>query len=143
VTRRGRWVAYAAAAWALIFACFHVIWALGWYVGPDAEQARAAFAVRWKLVCDIVVAGVCVIAVPVALALGMPWGRRVPRRVLGFLAWTGSGLLALRSVASLIQAGYFIVVGRFTVRAMGIWEPWFYPGATLFGVGTWRYWRGR
>ena len=37
-------VAYAAAVWAFVFACFHVVWALGWYPLLDAEGARAAFA---------------------------------------------------------------------------------------------------
>ncbi|MGH7471256.1 MAG: DUF3995 domain-containing protein [Longimicrobiales bacterium] len=134
-----RWIAFAAASWALIFGIFHVLWASGRYVGLDAEQARIAFARPWFLVYDLVVAAMCVIAVPVALALGMPWGRRVSRRVLGFLAWTGTILLGLRSCASLIQTGYLMAVGRFSLRDFGIWEPWFYLGAFLFAVSTWQY----
>lgn len=135
------WTAYAAAVWALIFAVFHFVWASGWYIGLDAEQARRAFAVRWKLIYDLVAGGMCLVAVPVALALTMPWGRRLPRRLLGFFAWTGTGLLVLRSVASLIQTAYFVATGQFSLAAMGIWEPWFYLGATLFAVSTWRFWR--
>lgn len=136
------WIACAAATWALIFAAFHFIWASGWYIGlADKEGAAAGFAVPWKLTYDIVAGVMCAMAVPVALALGLPWGLRQPRRLVGFLAWTGTGLLVLRAVASLIQGAYLLLVGRFSLRDMGIWEPWFYLGAALFAVSTWSYWR--
>ncbi|MGH2396555.1 MAG: hypothetical protein ACRDFW_06115 [bacterium] len=99
-------IAYAAACWALVFAFFHLVRAAGWYIGLDPIQAAAAFAVRWKLAYDLVAAGMCIVAVPVALALAMPWGRCVPRRLLGTLACIGTGLLVLRAVGSMIQAGY-------------------------------------
>jgi hypothetical protein len=134
-------LAYAAALWAFIFAVFHLIWASGWYVGLDAEAARVAFARWWTLAYDLVVAAMCITAVPVALAMGMPWGKNLPRRWLGAIAWTGTGLLVLRSIASLIQSGYLLVMRRFSLAVMGIWEPWFYLGATLFTLTTWRYWR--
>jgi hypothetical protein len=145
-TRQGRttrhdWIVYAAACWALVFAAFHIVWAAGWYIGLDPVQARAAFAVPWKLAYDLVVAGMCLVAAPVALALVMPWGQRVPRRLLGALLWTGTGLLLLRAVASLVQTAYFVVINQFSWRDMGVWEPWFYLGATLFGITLWRYWR--
>lgn len=94
------WTAYAAALWALIFARFHVVWATGWYVGLDAEQSRIAFSKPPFLVYDLMVAGMCAVAVPVALAVTMPWGHRVPRRLLGMVAWGGSGLLDLSFLAS-------------------------------------------
>ena|SRR5262244_3897230 len=138
---RHYWIAYGAACWALIFAAFHIVWAAGWYIGLDPVKAQAAFAVPWKLAYDLVVAGMCIVAVPVALAVAMPWGQRVPRRLLGALAWTGTGLLLLRAVASLIQVAYVVVAGQFRWRDMGAWEPWFYLGATLFAINLWRYWR--
>ena len=133
-------MAYAAALWALIFAIFHIIWASGWYpLLADPEQARIAFAIPWKWWFDVVVAAMCVVAVPIALALVMTWGRHVPHRLIVTLAAIGSALLVLRSTASLIQIGYFIATGRFRVAAVGIWEPWFYLGAILFSVSTWRF----
>ena len=80
------WVAYGAAIWALIFAAFHIIWAAGYYPLLDAEQARIAFAVPWKWTYDVVVAAMCVIAVPVALAPVMSWGQYLPRLLI-FRAW--------------------------------------------------------
>lgn len=141
--RVGPWVAWAAALWASVFAAFHIIWAAGWYPLLDAPQARAAFATPWKWAFDVVVAGMCVIAVPVALAPVVSWGRHAPRRLISTLARIGTALLLLRSVASLIQAGYLLVAGRFDVAAMGIWEPWFYLGAVLFSLSTWRARRWR
>ena len=131
---------YAAAFWALIFAVFHLIWATGWYVGLNPETARIAFAKTPFFVYDLVVAGVCAFAVPVALALAMPWGRRLPRRLVGLFAWAGTGLLMLRSVSSVIQAVYLIVTRQFPVEIRGLWELWFYLGAILFGLATWRFW---
>lgn len=137
------WAAYAAALWALVFAVFHVIWATGWYVGLDPEQARIAFAKTPFFIYDLVVAGMCAFAVPVALALEMPWGRRLPRWLVGLLAWGGTGLLVLRSVASVIQTIYLIGSRQFVVESRGLWELWFYLGATLFSLATWRFWRQR
>jgi hypothetical protein len=136
--RSGHWVAYAAALWAAVFAAFHIIWAAGWYPLLDAEQARIAFATPWKWAYDVVVAAMCVIAVPVALAPVMSWGRHVPRRLTYTLACVGSALLVLRSAASLVQAGYLVATARFRFAAMGIGEPWFYLGAILFTLSTWR-----
>jgi hypothetical protein len=140
--RVGPWVAYAAALWALVFAIFHIVWAAGWYPLLDAEGARAAFATPWKWTFNAVVAAMCVIAVPVALAPVMSWGRSIPTVLIRTLAWTGTTLLVLRATASLIQAVYLAARGRFRFADMGIWEPWFYVGAILFSLSTWRSRRG-
>lgn len=134
MTRSATWFAYSAALWALIFAIFHIIWAAGWYPLLDAEGARIAFAVPWKWTFDAVVAVMCVIAVPVALAPVTSLRQLVPRRFVYTLAWIGTTLLLVRSIASLIQAGYLVSTGRF--GGFGIWEPWFYLGAVLFTLST-------
>jgi hypothetical protein len=143
----GAWVGYCAALWSFIFAIFHVIWAMGCYVGLNPESARIAFAKTPFLIYNIAVACICLFAVPVALALVMPWGRRLPRWLLGFFAWTGTGLLVVRSVASIVQAVYLIATGQFPIEIWAIWEPWFYLGAILFSFSTLRFWlepeRGR
>ncbi len=141
-TSRHRWIAYAAACWALIFAVFHIVWAAGWYILLDPVEAAAAFASPGMLAYDVVVAGMCIVAVPVALALALPWGRHVPRRLLISIALIGTGLLALRAVASLLQVAYFAATGRFRFQDLGVWEPWFYVGATLFTFNLLWYWRG-
>jgi hypothetical protein len=45
------------------------------------------------------------------------------RRLLGALLWTGTGLLLLRAVASLVQTAYLDVINQFSWRDMGVWEP--------------------
>ena len=131
-------MAYAAALWAAVFAVFHIIWAAGWYPLLDAEATRIAFATPWKWAFDVVVAAMCVIAVPVALAPVMAWGQRLPRGTVYRLAWIGSGLLVLRLVAALVQTGYLVAVGRFRFGIIGIWDWWFVLGAILFSLSTWR-----
>jgi hypothetical protein len=141
--RRGVWVSYAAALWASIFAGFHIVWALGWYLFLNAPGARVAFATPWKWWFDVAVAALCVVAVPVVLAPVMSWGQRMPLRPIYTLACVGSALLVLRSVASLVQAGYLVASGRFRFAVIGGWEPWFYLGAVLFCVSTWQSRPGR
>ncbi|HSL23886.1 MAG TPA: hypothetical protein VK886_20295 [Vicinamibacterales bacterium] len=134
----GIWVAYAAALWAAVFAVFHIIWAAGWYPLLDAEKARIAFATPWKWAFDVVVAAICVVAVPVALAPVTAWGQRLPRGIIYTLACTGSALLLLRLTAALVQTGYLVGVGRFRFAIIGIWDWYFVVGAILFSLSTWR-----
>jgi hypothetical protein len=137
------WVGYAAAIWALIFAVLHLVWAAGWYVGLEQEPARKAFAKTWFMVYDLIVAGICALAVPVALALVQPWGRRLPRWLVGLLAWAGTVLLVLRGGGTIVQTVYLVAVGSFVPEWMMLWELWFYLGAVLFGLSTWRFWRAQ
>ena len=136
---------YAAALWALIFGVFHLIWAAGWYpLFPlDAEGARIALATPWKWTFDVVVAAMCVIAVPVALAPVMSWGQRAPRRLIYTLACIGTTLLVLRLAAALVQTGYLLAAGRFRFAIIGIWDWWFLVGTILFTLSTWRSKRWR
>ena len=137
----GAGVAYAAALWALIFAIFHVVWACGWYVGLDPAQARLAFRKPLFFAWDLVVAVMCAVGAVVALAPVRPWGRRLPLRLLRFAAWTGTVLLVLRAAASVIQVTYLAITRRLTAAHILTWEPWFWVGAVLFSVITWRFWR--
>ena len=132
------WLAGATALWAAVFAAFHIIWAAGWYPLLNAAEARVAFATPWTWAFDAVVAVMCVIAVPVALAPVMSWGRRVPRRLITTLAWTGTALLVFRATASLAQSGFLLATGRLHIADLSVWEPWFWVGAILFTLTTWR-----
>ena len=141
MTGRHSWTGYAAASWALIFAVLHVVWAMGWYVGLDPELSRKAFQQRWFLIYDLMVAGLCVVAVWVALALVRPWGMRLPRSLMGGLAWCASLLLLLRGGAGAAQTAYVAATGRSVLVVYRLWELWFCLGAVLFGLSTWRFWR--
>jgi Protein of unknown function (DUF3995) len=135
------WAAYGAAVWALSFSVLHFLWAAGWYVGLNEESARKAFQQRWFLVYDLVAAVLCALAVVVALALVRPWGRRLPRRLVGMLAWSGTAILALRGGAGLAQSLYIAVTEKNVFALFELWEIWFCVGAVLFGLSTWRFWR--
>src|SRR5262249_697663 len=101
------WSAYGAALWSLVFAAFHTVSAMGWYIGLDAETGRQAFQTTWKLVYDIVIAGICVLGVFLALAFVRPWGGRLPSSAINFVGWCATGLLVLRSGGSIVQLIYF------------------------------------
>ena len=91
------------------------------------------------LVYDLTIAGMCTLAVVVALALVQPWGQRVPRRLLSVLACCGTGLLVLRGGGGFVETAYLMVVGKHTFEPMHLWDFWFSLGAVLFGLCLWRF----
>src|SRR5512132_298029 len=96
---RTAWAAYAASALALLSAIPSFYWAAGGRIGLATvggaleELARAPDPAGVALGIG---AGVLKVAGAVlALALVRPWGRRVPRRLLGRVAWAASVVLTL------------------------------------------------
>lgn len=136
------WIEYAAALWALNFAALHIVWAMGWYVGLDEGMAREAFARGWFLAYDLIAAGLCFLAVAVALAPVQSWGRKIPRALLNVVAWTCAVILILRGGAGAINAIYLAVVGNSLAPIFSFWDWWFCLGAGLFAASVWRFTRG-
>ena len=139
-SNHGSWPRYGAALWALVFALLHVVWATGWYVGLEPEMAKA-FERPGFLAVDLAAAGIFLVAAGVALALVRPWGRRLPRWTVGLPAWIGTAVLTLRSAGSISHMIDAVIHG--TLRPMDLWHLWFYIGAILFGLATWRFWTTR
>lgn len=139
----GRFVEYAAAAWAGIFSALHVAWAAGWYVGLPATEAEVAFARGWFWTYNLIVAGACLLGFLVALAFVEPWGRRLPRPLLRGVAWIGTCVLVARAIGSLLQLTYRLLKGRYAWAPMQLYELWFYLGAVLFAAALWRFVRVR
>jgi len=135
------WIEYGAALWALIFAVLHVVWAMGWYIGLDADAARKAFERGWFLAYDLIAAGLCLLGVGLALALIQSWGRRLPRSLISVLAWGCAGILALRAGASVIHLAFLAAAGNNVWSVLSFWDAWFCLGAILFAVSVWRFWR--
>lgn len=135
------WLGYAAALWSMVFAVLHLAWAAGWYVGLELEQARKAFEGRWLLVYDLAIAGMCVVGVCLALSFVQPWGRRLPRWLVGLGGWGAAGLLVLRGAGSIVQMAYFVVIGKGgdIVNLMTLWEVGFYLGGVLFVLSFLRF----
>ena len=132
---------YGAALWALIFAALHISWAMGWYIGLDAESARKAFERRWFLAYDLIAAGLCVLGAGLALALIQSWGRRLSRLLIGVLAWGCAGILILRAGAGVIYLAFLAAVGNNISSVLSFWDWWFCLGAGLFAASVWRFCR--
>lgn len=133
------WIEYGAALWALVFVLLHVAWAFGWYIGLDAGEARKAFERGWFLAYDLIAAGLCLLAVAVALALVRSWGRKMSRRLLVAAVWSCAVILLLRGGAGAVNAVYLAIVGGSFTPLFSFWDWWFCLGALFFAASAWRF----
>ena len=95
VSRRA---AYAAFGWVLIFIAWHVVWYVtGLPFTHHHHWSGAALVLFWgaTAIMDVIWA----VGIVLPLALARPWGRRVPRWMLLWTAWTGCALLGARGIA--------------------------------------------
>jgi hypothetical protein len=124
-------MAYAACAWALVFAAIGLYWggrrhrAAGHDRGRDrAQDARAGRG----------------------LALVRPFGERLPRGPLAWLLAIGGVLLILYGTAELVQ---HLLMALGAVDRSGLddtavyghvlmWDPWWILGGALFALAGWR-----
>jgi hypothetical protein len=135
--------AYAAAAWAFVFAAMSFYWALGGRLGIGTQAATIReridepgfVAVLWAT------GGLKVVAGLVALALVRPWGRRLPPRLVRWAASATAGLLLLYGTLGWVQAilwetGVHDIpseVGAIAARwKLIFWEPFWMLGGLLF-----------
>jgi Protein of unknown function (DUF3995) len=146
--------AYAAAAWALLFAAMSFFWALGGTLGLDTlgnEIEREARDRDPDTIAVVWVTGFLkVLGAVLALALVMPWGGRLPRRLLLIAAWAvGLGLLAY-ALANFVQHGLMKSGAIDTPEALGssaatwhllFWDPFWLLGGVLFTAAAWQYGR--
>jgi Protein of unknown function (DUF3995) len=143
--------AYGAAAWAVLFAAMSAFWALGGTLGLDTlgteieREARArdpdTIAVVW------ITALLKLVAAALALALVMPWGRMLPRRLLVTATWiVGLGLIAY-ALANFVQHGLMkadvvdtpTALGSYAAGwHLGFWDPFWLLGGVLFTAAAWR-----
>lgn len=94
VSRRA---AYAAFGWVLAFVAWHVVWAVTGLPFPHNHWSGAARVLFWAF--DAITWGIWAVGIVLPLALARPWGRRVPRWMLLWAAWTGCALLGARGIA--------------------------------------------
>jgi hypothetical protein len=144
-----RWPAYAAAAWALLFAALSFYWAAGGRLGVDtlARPIRERATARDPDFMRIVWAtGVLkVVAALLALALVHPWGRSIPRRMLLVAGWAAGAVLVLYGGmgmvgAGLAELGVTEASDPETVRwYLFLWEPVWLVGGALFLLAAWDY----
>jgi len=139
--------AYAAAAWAFVFAAMSIYWALGgrWSLSTQALAIRDQVddpqfvLVLWLTGFLKIVAGL------IALALVRPVGRRVSRRPLLIAGWAAAGILLLYGGLNWVQAVLWesglqdipASVGATAARwKLIFWDPFWLLGGVLFLLGV-------
>lgn len=153
------WAAYAAGAWALLFAALHAYWAAGGTagagtIGGGIEELAVArdpgfVALLWGT------GAVFVAEALLALALVRPWGGNFPRWVLLGAAWAvGVGMAAYGALQLAVTGTVTVlkVTGLLSIPGpvdwtgirwhLMLWDPWWLLGGILFIVAAWSYQRG-
>ena len=151
--RSTAWAAYAAGAWAAVFAALSFYWAAGGTagaatIGPAIAEPVLArdptwVAILWGTGALKLLGGL------LALALVRPWGRLIPQRLLLVVGWSASALMGVyEGAASLVQHGLMAAGVLSTLAGLGatalrwhlaLWDPWWLVGGILFGLATWSY----
>jgi hypothetical protein len=148
--RRESWAAYAACAWALVFALMSFYWAAGGLFAIDTiggEPERLGRARDPEFVATQWVTGALkVLAALAVLALVRPRGRPLPRQALIVVLGVGGILLALYETAELVQH-VLMALGvvdqgdlddTAVVGHLLLWDPWWILGACLFALAAWQ-----
>ncbi|HEY1639510.1 MAG TPA: hypothetical protein VGG35_02380 [Streptosporangiaceae bacterium] len=155
-----RRAAYAAFGWVLIFVAWHVVWFFTVFRFPQssAHFHGAAVVLYWAV--DAITDVMWAVGIVLPLALGRPWGRRVPRWMLLWAAWTGCALLGARGIAGVADEAARAIgfsgglTGMPIAQVMGTAHPsaWmsfagaatevlFVAGALMFGLAALAYQR--
>ena len=140
--------AYAACAWALIFAVPSFVWAAGVDLGTETIAADVDAAGIADPMLLAVTGVLKVLAGLVALALVRPWGRRIPRRLLLVAAWGAAAFFLVYAVVNLVDHGLMEAGARSIPEELGadavrwhllLWDPWWLLGGILFAVAAWQF----
>jgi len=148
------WAAHAACVLAWLSAVPSVYWALGGTAGLNTVGGAIEELARTRDPAGIALglgAGVLKVAGGLlALALVRPWGRVIPRRLLGGAAWTASVVLTcygglLVAVGAMVLTGLISPAGPVDRTALRwhvlLWDLWFLVWGLLLGVAAWQYGR--
>ena len=130
-----RAAAYGSALLAWLYALVSAYWTAGGtrllstVGGPVEELARRGGGAA-------VLVGVLTVLLKLAggvlgLALGRPWGRRLPQRLLGWAALLAGGLLVLYGGLNVVAGG---------LGLLGVFGRPADPGALRWHVGVWDMW---
>ena len=153
-SRTTAWAAYAACALAWLSAVPSFYWALGGTAGLDTVGGAIEELARTREPAGLALglgAGVLKVAGGLlALALVRPWGRAIPRRLLGGAAWAASVVLTCYG-GLLVVAGGLVLGGLISPSGpvdrtalrwhVFLWDLWFLVWGVLLGVAAWRYGR--
>lgn len=129
--------AYAAAAWAVLFALVHVYWLLGGRAGlPEGQDLYDNLPL---LVINVLAIPLSFMAAALALALVRPWGARFSVKPLRLGVWGTAGLLLVHALPS-VPDWVRLAAGSLAASELGtderfvtlLYEPWFFTGGLLF-----------
>ena len=155
VSRRA---AYVAFGWVLTFVGWHVVWYVTGLPFSHHHFSGAALVLFWasEAITDVIWA----VGIVLPVALARPWGRRVPRWILLWAAWTGCALLGARGIAGVVDDVVRAIgfsrglTGMTIAQVMGTAHPsaWqsfaeaatdvlFVAGGLVFGLAALRYQR--
>jgi Protein of unknown function (DUF3995) len=148
----GVWAAYAASAWAMLFALMSFYWAAGGTFGVNTlGSGIQALAHDPGFIAIVWLTGVAkVLGGLFALSLARPLARWLRPGWKLALAWIGGAALALYGGIPLIVEG--LALGG-VVRVSGpvdwegvrwhfwLWDPWWLLGGVLFLLAAWQYQR--
>ena len=153
-SRATAWAAYLACALAWLYAVPSFYWTLGGTAGLDTVGGAIEELARTRDPAGIALglgAGILKVAGGLlALALVRPWGRGIPRRLLGGAAWTASAVLTAYG-GVLVAAGALVLIGLISPSGpvdrtalrwhVLLWDLWFLVWGLLLGLATWQYGR--
>jgi Protein of unknown function (DUF3995) len=148
------WAAYLACALAWLYAVPSFYWTLGGTAGLDTVGGAIEELARTRDPAGIALglgAGVLKVAGGLlALALVRPWGRVIPRRLLGGAAWTASAVLTAYG-GVLVAAGALVLIGLISPSGpvdrtalrwhVLLWDLWFLVWGFLLGLAAWQHGR--
>jgi hypothetical protein len=98
VSRRA---AYTAFGWVLVFVAWHGVWYVTGLPFPHHHWSGSARILMWGV--DAIGWVIWAVGIVLPLALARPWGRRVPRWMLLWAAWTGCALLGARGIGGVVD----------------------------------------
>ncbi|OLR93914.1 DUF3995 domain-containing protein [Actinokineospora bangkokensis] len=152
VRHQKTWAAWAAFAWAAVFAAVSAYWALGGTVGIDTVGGAIADLVHSGDSAASVLAWVAVLmkvaGMVYALALIQRWGRVFPRWLMLTGGW-GATVLLIVYGGAIVVVGALVVTGvieaapttdMYAIRwHLFLWDPYFVIWGVLLGIATAHY----
>lgn len=136
-TQRHSWAAYAACAWALVFAVPSFYWAAGGRVETAAIAADIQASGLSNPTVLALAGALKVLAGLIALALVGRWGRAV---LLRGSVWAAGAVFLVYALANFVDHGLMEAGVRSVPHALGeralrwhllLWDPWWLLGGTL------------
>jgi uncharacterized protein DUF3995 len=138
------WAAYAACAWAFLFAALSFFWAAGGRTGLHPLELGVASNNFIWIIINLGAGIMKVLIGLLALALVQPWGRIVPRKLLRACVWVlGIGMFlygALGLISDVLHVTGIIndpASAKWFFWYLVLWDPWWILGGMLYIAVAW------